>query len=582
LIVEIELLNFKCFGSQKIPLRPVTIVVGKNNAGKSTIVEALRLVSLVVNRFENLSFNDVPNWLDAPRVQVGVKPSLDHQDFNFAGLFHRYGNPPSIIIAHFSSGAKIRIYLGGEDRIHAVIYDARGWVVTSKGSARRLGFATVATLPQISPVAAEEHILEPRYVHRAMSSTLASLHFRNQINLLYDESFQDFKTMAESTWHGLRVEELTGKGRNVGSELGLLIRNDDFAAELGWMGHGLQMWLQTMWFLARSSEAETVILDEPDVYMHADLQRRLIRLVRTKHAQVIVATHSIEIMAEVNPEDILIVDRDRREASFAIDLPGVQRVVDQIGGVHNVQLARLWNSRRCIFVEGDDLAILKQLQNTLFPSSPEPIDAVPNVSVGGWSGWPYAVGSSMLMGANVGQEMLSYCLFDSDFHIPQQLEERYEDAKKRGINLHIWRKKEIENYLLVPSAVHRIVRSRCTGTIKAPVIQDIEGKMLQIAEEMKDSIIDRYAEEFHLANRSWSVSTANAKARDLVAQNWTTAREIVSVVPGKQFLSRLSEWTQREFNTSLSSNRLARELLSTEIDGEMKAVLTAIEDHSQF
>jgi hypothetical protein len=106
--------------------------------------------------------------------------------------------------------------------------------------------------------------------------------------------------------------------------------------------------------------------------------------------------------------------------------------------------------------------------------------------------------------------------------------------------------------------------------------------MLQIAEEMKDSIIDRYAEEFHLANRSWSVSTANAKARDLVAQNWTTAREIVSVVPGKQFLSRLSEWTQREFNTSLSSNRLARELLSTEIDGEMKAVLTAIEDHSQF
>jgi hypothetical protein len=35
------------------------------------------------------------------------------------------------------------------------------------------------------------------------------------------------------------------------------------------------MWLQTIWFLTRAKDHETVILDEPDVYMHADLQRRL-------------------------------------------------------------------------------------------------------------------------------------------------------------------------------------------------------------------------------------------------------------------------------------------------------------------
>jgi hypothetical protein len=33
------------------------------------------------------------------------------------------------------------------------------------------------------------------------------------------------------------------------------------------MGHGLQMWLQTMWFLARVGYAACAILDEPDVYM---------------------------------------------------------------------------------------------------------------------------------------------------------------------------------------------------------------------------------------------------------------------------------------------------------------------------
>ena len=216
-----------------------------------------------------------------------------------------------------------------------------------------------------------------------MSSTLASLHFRNQLNLLYDDDFREFKRISEDTWPGLEVRELRGHGREQGVDLELMLRNDDFVAEVGLMGHGLQMWLQTMWFLARCRVFDTVILDEPDVYMHADLQRRLIRFLRHRHPQVIVATHSVEIMSEVDAENILVVDRDRRQAQFTTDIPQVQQVVDQIGGIHNLQLARLWGARRCLFIEGNDLGLLKQLQNILFPRSADPIDAIPNLSVGG-------------------------------------------------------------------------------------------------------------------------------------------------------------------------------------------------------
>jgi energy-coupling factor transporter ATP-binding protein EcfA2 len=124
-----------------------------------------------------------------------------------------------------------------------------------------------------------------------------------------------------------------------------------------------------MWFLARSKDEDTVILDEPDVYMHADLQRRLIRIVRSRNPQLIVATHSIEIMAEVEPDEILVIDQGRREARFADSLPAVQRVIDQIGGVHNLNLARLSTSRKCLLLEGKDIEILKQFQNTLTPKA---------------------------------------------------------------------------------------------------------------------------------------------------------------------------------------------------------------------
>src|SRR5947199_5371024 len=113
-----------------------------------------------------------------------------------------------------------------------------------------------------------------------------------------------------------------------------------------------------MWFQARSEGADTVILDEPDVYMHPDLQRRLIRFLASRHPQAIVATHSVEIIADVEPENILVLDRSKTESRFAGSLPAVQKIVEQIGGVHNLHLARLWSSRRVLLVEGNDLGIL--------------------------------------------------------------------------------------------------------------------------------------------------------------------------------------------------------------------------------
>lgn len=129
MLAEIALYNFKCFSRQIIPLRPLTIAVGRNNAGKSTIIEALRLVSLVANRLERLAVHQVPRWLDIGSVNSGVTPSLENQDFNFSSIFHRLGEPPAKIVARFDAGVEIAIYVGGEDKVHAVIRDSYDKVV---------------------------------------------------------------------------------------------------------------------------------------------------------------------------------------------------------------------------------------------------------------------------------------------------------------------------------------------------------------------------------------------------------------------------------------------------------------------
>ncbi|MFT3893295.1 MAG: AAA family ATPase [Anaerolineales bacterium] len=454
MLKELYLQNFRCFDKHTLDLKPTSVIVGINNAGKSTTIEALRILSLVMNRYGFLNFLNVPNWLidsDMPVMERGVSPSLRGIEFNALSIFHNLGKPPALIRGVFDEGFLVEIYIGPQGAIHAIIKDQEHHPILNKSKAQKVLLPKINILPQIAPLSTNELILDPDYVRSVTSTSWASQHFRNQL-LLYPEYFNQFKTLAEATWPNLKILGLEKRSNNPREPLAFFVQDHDFVAEISWMGHGLQMWLQTMWFLARSRDSATIILDEPDVYMHADLQRKLIRILKDINRQVVVATHSVEIMAEVEAQDVLVINRLSSKSVYASSIPSVQKVIDNIGGIHNIQLARLWNSQKCLFVEGKDIAFLKALQNLLFPRSNEAIDTIPNLQLGGWGGWNFALGSKLLLKNAIGENIKAYCIFDSDFHTQDEIDERYKQAQERDIQLHVWDKKEIENYFIRPLA----------------------------------------------------------------------------------------------------------------------------------
>jgi hypothetical protein len=162
MLTKLQLQNFRCFDNHIIPLRPTTIIVGRNNAGKSTIVEALRLISIVVSRYQSSNFSDVPSWLDIPRRHKGISPSLKNMGFNFKTVFHRYGEPPAIITAIFNTRHKVTIYIGPEDKIFAVVTNPDGSPITTKGRARKVYLPKVSALPFVGPLKYNETILSVR------------------------------------------------------------------------------------------------------------------------------------------------------------------------------------------------------------------------------------------------------------------------------------------------------------------------------------------------------------------------------------------------------------------------------------
>lgn len=160
MLTELRLRNFKGFNRHTIPLRDRSVLVGRNNAGKSTIIEALRLIAIVADRYTSLVYREPPAWTDLPLVKRGVAPSLRGLEFNFDTAFHGLGEGPAVLTAKFASRETIEIFIGSDD-LHAVITDRAGVPISSKSQALKLRLPRVSIQPQVGPLLREEVIRDP-------------------------------------------------------------------------------------------------------------------------------------------------------------------------------------------------------------------------------------------------------------------------------------------------------------------------------------------------------------------------------------------------------------------------------------
>ncbi|MDE2976223.1 MAG: AAA family ATPase [Acidobacteriota bacterium] len=588
MLTRLTLQNYRGLEKHTIDLKDVTIVVGRNNAGKSTLVEALRLISIVTERINGIPFQDPPEWTDLRLVERGARPQTDSLRIDFSTVCYQYGEAPAIVEALFDSGEKIRFYINAEGQSHVLIWKKSGRRLRSRPVAQRISFPSVDILPQLSPLASTERVLSEDYVKENLYSTLSSLHFRNQLRNQRGP-YLEFRKLAEETWPRLQIQELSGMMGERGQHLHLNVRDRAFVGEVARMGHGLQIWLQIMWFLVRTPKDASVVLDEPDLYMHPDLQRRLIQIVKRRFPQVILATHSVEIMAEVAPSKILIIDRHRETSGYADDDPMVQSLIEHLGGVHNIHLARLANANRCLLVEGKDYKFLKLVHDLLYATGTlgglEDDDqtydtgwvSMPDISIGGWGGWQYAVGSALYIRNSVGSEVTVYCVLDSDFHTDREIAQRLSDAADKGVNLHIWRRKEIENYFLVSPAIARVINGKRKEDSEEVTSEEIRDRLRSIANAIREKTTDDLAAELDRETRGDYHGATNA-ARLQVQDAFDGSTGGLAIVSGKKVLGQLSEWSKREYGVSLGAANIIRAMKPEEVHPEIRRLVEQIHE----
>jgi len=236
---------------------------------------------------------------------------------------------------------------------------------------------------------------------------------------------------------------------------------------------------------------------------------------------------------------------------------------------------------------GTVLQVLERLGLGLYVEVPvnevgyDPLDDVPNMTIEGWSGFKYAIGSAMLLRNSGGDAITAYCILDRDYYSDAEIRKRYGEAGERNVTLHIWQRKEIENYLLVPEAIHRVLVARAKDIELVPDLERIRSKLDEIALELRDQTVDAIATEI-ISERRCKLTEANRDARANLDRDWSTPEGRLARVSGKHVFTRISKWATDECGGPVGKMAVLAEMRSQEVPGELRDVLEKIENVEVF
>lgn len=249
----------------------------------------------------------------------------------------------------------------------------------------------IGVIPTLSPVLKRETVRDEAYLASSVRTRRVSQHVRNHLlQLSQEDQFEDF--VAFALGHLPEVDQLevaTDRNADGVLEIDVYYRElgERIPKEICWAGDGLQIYLQILWFAWHYRKYPIVIFDEPDVFLHADLQRRLVRVFEEMDAQVITATHSPEMLAEAADEAVLWIDKTRQKAIYRPDPATLQDLSTQIGSGFNLRLASALRAKAVVFVEGKDMKVLRTFAATAKCTKLATEQEIAAIALGGFTRW---------------------------------------------------------------------------------------------------------------------------------------------------------------------------------------------------
>lgn len=321
---QVKFRNFKAFSSFDLNIKAFNILVGPNNAGKSTIIAAFRILAAGLRR---------ANARRASLIAGPGGPTLAHkielEALSVAGenVFYNYDDSEAATVRFELSNKHALTLYFPEHRTCYLIPDAQGKRCESPSDFRKYFDCPIGFVPVLGPVDQDEQLYNEETARLSLFNYRAARNFRN-IWWHFSNPFDDFRDAIRSTWPGMDVKrpELDMSGDK--PILRMFCPEQRIDREIVWSGFGFQVWCQMLTHLIQSKTSSIFLIDEPDIYLHSDLQRQLVGLLRALGPDILVATHSTEIITEAEADELVLINKSKRSAKRVSNQTDVETVFE--------------------------------------------------------------------------------------------------------------------------------------------------------------------------------------------------------------------------------------------------------------
>ncbi len=583
-LTSVEFDGFKAFRRYSVRLQHMNILTGTNNCGKSTILSAFRVLDIALRIARSKSPEPLENAYPA---RYGYRIPFDSLPITVKNVHTDLDEMETKITFRLSNKNLLILYFM-PDSAAILIAETEGKRISSPSDFRRDFPITIGAVPILGPLELEEQIVTDETVRRGLSSHRASYHFRNYWHIS-KEGFDKFAALIKKTWPGMEVTKPL-KPDIFSKHLVMYCTENRITREIAWAGFDFQVWCQLLTSISTFSDTSILVIDEPEIYLHPDVQRQLVEILREAGPDILVATHSAEIMGEADPSELVIINKEKKTAERLQDIQGVQRVLEQIGSIQNVTLSHLARTKKLLFTEGPtDFGIIRRFSRILnFPEIASGSE-ITTIQSGGFSSWERikhfawgfekALGSSLHIGA----------IFDNDYWPSDEIADVYAKCKDSLQLIHFHHGKEIENYLLIPSVLERTLEKAIVERERrSSEVIDRTLSASDILTDITNSLRDNVSAQYIAKNQSYFKSTGKDPATiagetlNWVSTVWPNLQERLMIVPGKTVLRAFRDKCQSLYGITITDAKVFSEFHKDDIHTKLLDLIKQIDAFRQL
>ena len=464
----LEIRNFKGFGdATRIELDHPAVLVGPNNCGKTTALQAIALWSQAVRTWFDRKGQAPPKERTATglnRLGVVAVPVRSTRDYwhNMAVRTGPRNIPLEIKLGVLHNNrvepVTMRFRCFGDETVYCTPDEATLDIPEFIEAAARLN---VRLLYPMSGIETEEPIIQPGRMDVLLGQGQTAQVLRNLCLMVFREDRAAWSRI-EKLMNRLFAVDLENPSETGRGAIDLFYHQPEVRkpVDIALAGRGLQQMLLVLAYL-HSHPRSVLLIDEPDAHLEILRQRQAYVLLREiaalNDSQVVLVTHSEVILGEALDRNLTLLLGGRAdELASKADIVAALR---HYGAEHYI---RARQRGYVLYVEGGtDLAVLQALATRLGHAAADVWDENANVYYV-QDNYPEPDQDSALERVEEGFGLTPDKHFFAlrpmlpglrGLAIRDRNGHRREDSDKGGLTTSYWRRYEIENYIVSPEVL---------------------------------------------------------------------------------------------------------------------------------